>query len=107
MWLVLMNASDIKFFGIIINKLSKEDCEFLNQNPLRLQDELKGFTSFLLLPDDRTPNNCGGNFKYKQLEEFVAQVQPVDIDPDNVKEIPDDDISFQRFVQILKIYDFF
>ena len=106
MWLVLMNALDIKFFGIIINKLSKEDYEFLSQDPLRLQDELKGFTSFLLLPDVGIPNNRSGNFKNKQLEKFVAEVQPVDIDPDKVNKIPDDDISFQRFEQILKIYRF-
>ena len=107
MWLVLMNALDIKFFGIIINKLSKEDYDCLIQNSTNLQNELKRSTSFFLLQDEGIINNRCGNFKYKQLEQFVAEVQSVDIDPDNVQEIPDDDISFERFQQMLQIFHLF
>ena len=106
-WLVLMNALEISFFGIIINKLPKEDYESLGRNSTELQDKLKECTRFLLFQDDEKLHHGGGNvIKFKQLEKFVAEVPWVDIDPDKVKDIPDDDLSFQRFQQILQIHQF-
>ena len=106
-WLVLMNASEINSFGIIINKLSKEDYDCLGRNSLELQDELKECARFVLFQDDENLHHGGGKFlKFKQLEKFVAEVPWVDINPDKVKDIPDDDLSFQRFEQILQIYQF-
>ena len=107
MWLVLMNALDIKFFGVIINKLSKKDYACLSQHSLKLQGELKECASFFLLEDGEILHHRGSNLKCKELEQFVAEVPWVDIDPHKVKEIPDDDISFQRFEKMLQIYPLF
>ena len=102
-----MNASEINSFGIIINKLSKEDYDCLGRNSLELQDELKECARFVLFQDDENLHHGGGKFlKFKQLEKFVAEVPWVDINPDKVKDIPDDHLSFQRFEQILQIYQF-
>ena len=106
-WLVLMNALEIRFFGIIINKISEEDYDSLGRNSIELQDELKECCRFLLFQDEEKLRHGGGKFiKFKQLEKFVAEVPWVDIDPDKIKDIPDDDLSFQRFQQILQIYQF-
>ena len=104
MWLVLNNALDIKFFGIIINKLSKEDYACLSQMFFELHDELQGCARFFLIQYEEQLYNHSGIFNCKQLEEFLDHVPTVDIDADKVKEMQDDDISFQRFEQMLQIY---
>ena len=96
-WLVLMNDLEINIFGIIINKLWKEDSDSLGRNSIELQDELKECSRFLLFQDV---------IKFQQLGKCVTEVPWVVIDPDRVQDIPDDDLSFQRFQQILQIYHF-
>ena len=85
-WLVLMNDLEINIFGIIINKLWKEDSDSLGRNSIELQDELKECSRFLLFQDV---------IKFQQLGKCVTEVPWVVIDPDRVQDIPDDDLSFQ------------
>lgn len=69
-----------------------------------MQDNLKKCTRFL---DGKKLYHSGEKVKkFKQLEKFLAEIPWIDIGPHKVKGIPDDDLSFQIFKQILQIYEF-
>ena len=103
-WLVLLNAPNINFFSIIINKLSKREHDCLQDRdeksrllaPLELMSGRHEYKVFLLLNDLKLEAVDDKIVDYPKLVDFVKDAQWVNIDSSNVSEIPGDDESFNE-----------
>ena len=106
--LVLENAEDISSYSLIINKLSKHVHNHFHEDN---EKELKILASelnselgmnrdppkLLLLLNNMKLFDAENKFmKLDNLDEFVGNAPSIRINPDNVKDIPGDDKSFEE-----------
>ena len=106
-WLVLMHAGNIKSYIILVNKLSKQEHihfetikkEIIN-SVTKLDPQEERQTPYILpLLFDDTLNDVENEFKkFENMNEFIAKVPWVNVNPDSVNEIQYDDHSFKQTV---------
>ena len=110
MWLILLNAPDIEFFSIIINKSSQMEHDCLqNDNekskllaPLELMGGGHKYTVFLMLHNPMLQDADNKIVYYPKLLQFVKDAPWVDVDPSHVSKIPGDDDSFKEQLDSMK-----
>ena len=108
-WLVLLNAPDIKSFSIIINKVSKAEHVCLQNDeekskvlaPLEIISGGHKCDVFPLLIDEILEDADNKIANYPELDNFVRDAPWVDIDSANVIDIPGDENSFKEQVDLL------
>ena len=106
-WLVLIHALNIKSYVVLVNKLSKQEhihFETIKKEIINLvtkldpQDERQEPYILPLLFDDM-PHDTENEFKkFENLNEFLAKVPWVNVNPNSVSEIQYDDYSFKQIV---------
>lgn len=111
-WLVLLNATDIKIVNIIINKLSKEERKSLKSNKKILSSSLLGplnmmdreiVYNFLLLRHNQILEDADNTIvKNPRLVKFVKKTLWIDVHPCNVHDIPGDDDAFNEQLDSLR-----
>ena len=109
-WLVLLNAPDITFFNIIINKSSQMEHDCLQNDsekskllaPLELMGGRHKYTVLLMLHNLMLEDAEDKIVHYPKLLEFVEDAPWVDVDPSNVSEIPGDDDSYKKQLDSMK-----
>lgn len=103
--LVLVSAPDIKSFNIIVNKLSLQEYECLENDsnkklqllaPLEIIGGKRKYKVLLLLHNHMLEDAEDMISNYPELDTFVEKSPWVDIDPLNVNDIPGDDDSFNK-----------
>ena len=107
-WLVLLNAPDIKSFSIIINKVSKAEYACLQSDkekskvlaPLEVISDRYKFDIFPFLTDEMLEDVDNKIANYPELDSFVRDASWVDIKSTNVSDIPGDDHSFKEQVAL-------
>ena len=112
--IILEKATDITSYSLIINKLSKHAYDKLHQDN---KEELKHLLSefyfqignkrdppkpLLLLEDDTLEDTKNQFKKLSNLDEFVSEAPYVNVNPDNVYDIPDDYDSFENFTNLMR-----
>ena len=108
--LVLQNAKEIKSYSLIINKLSKRVYDNLHANDQKelqvLAAELdyqvgnnRNPAKFLvLLNNDKLCDAENEFMKLDALDDFLCMLPCVQLNPNQVKEIPGDDKSFEEAI---------
>ena len=107
-WLVLLNAPDITCFNIIINKVSKNCHDSLQDDnkksellaPLELMGEHKYMV--LMLPFNRMLFDADNKIvDFPELVQFAEAAQWINIDSSSVSEIPVEACAFYEKMDIL------
>ena len=108
--IILKNAKEITSYSLIINKLSKRVYEFFHKNNGKELKNLATELNFqvgkersppklLLLLNNAKLFDAENEFmKLDDLDEFAANAPCVTLNPNNVKDIPGDDNSFEETV---------
>ena len=106
--LILENAKDITSYSLIINKLSRnvyDDLQNENRKELkRLASEVDFHVGknrilpnlLLVLNNLKLDDAKNELMKIDNLDEFIATAPNVIVDPNNIKDIPGDDKSFEE-----------
>lgn len=106
-WLVLMHALNIKSYIILVNKLSQQEhihFETIKKEIMNLvtkldpQEERQEPFIFPLLFDDMLDDIENKFKKFENLNEFIAKVPWVYVNPKRVSEIQYDDYTFKQTV---------
>lgn len=103
-WLVLLNAPDIASFSIIINKLSRKEYDYLQNDKKKLKLlaplKLTGKFKVLLLLNRQMLKDADDTIEgYPDLDKFVNDAPWVDVDSSNVNDIPGEEHSFKELME--------
>ena len=103
-WLVLLNAPDITSFSKIINKLSRKEYDYLQNDKKKLKLlaplKLTGKFKVLLLLNRQMLKDADDTIEgYPDLDKFVNDAPWVDVDSSNVNDIPGEEHSFKELME--------
>ena len=109
-WLVLLNAPDIKVFNIILNKLSQMEYGCLQDSskkskllePLELIVAQNKFKILLMLNNQMLEDAANKVVKHQELIELGERAPWVEIKPSNVSDVPGDDESFEELLDSMR-----
>lgn len=109
-WLVLLNAPEITFFSIILNKLLKKEHDCLQDDmeksrllaPLRFFSVPIKYSVLLLLHNQMLEDDDNEIVNFPVLVHFVKDAPCVVVHSLNISDIPSDDDSFKENLDLAK-----